>query len=159
MARFRILEHWKRRPGDGFEYRKVKKGWDTLGEIRKYPSGHIIYWAKCKPDDIHTKTNSWAFDVETISALKAYRVPYIGVLVASLSYIGVLEASRRNRSQPCIGGLEASLSHVGVLVASLSYIGVLEASGCERPAKQRRPRRRKPLHFRAPAPLLPRRFS
>ena len=70
-SKFRILDKWQRRPGDNFEYRKVRKGWDTIGEIRKYPSGHIIYWAKRKPDDIFTKTNAWAFDVETIVALKA----------------------------------------------------------------------------------------
>jgi hypothetical protein len=66
-----------------FKVQKVKKGHKLYGEVRTYPSGQKIYWAKRRPDEIFVKFDAWAVDVETINELSARCVKFIGIEVTN----------------------------------------------------------------------------
>jgi hypothetical protein len=82
MAELKVKE-WNDAPCGSFRYAQVKKGHALYGEIRKYRTGAVIYFAKRHPDEVFLELDAWAVDCETIRMLKAYRVQFIGILVTN----------------------------------------------------------------------------
>jgi len=82
MAELRVKD-FKPSSCGKYQVAKVKKGYSTYGELRKYPDGMSIYWALRKPDEVFVELDAWAVDVETISVMKSRRVTHIGILVTN----------------------------------------------------------------------------
>lgn len=62
--------------------RTVKRNRCFYGEIRSYKRRRInVYWAHRRTDEFFFADQSWAVDVDTINAIKAFGVSHVGILV------------------------------------------------------------------------------
>lgn len=72
----------KPHPSGLWATRAVKRQRKFYGEIRSYKRVKMsVYFAHRRTDEEFRELEAWAFDVETISAIKCYGVTHVGVLV------------------------------------------------------------------------------
>lgn len=78
----------------GFKAVPFKKGRRIIGELRTYPDGTLIYFARRKQSEINKDGRltisdairdgvaGWSFDDETMFRVRSKVIPFVGVLVS-----------------------------------------------------------------------------
>lgn len=65
-----------------YQFKIVRRRRAIYGEFRKFPDGHVEYWAVRSPEQkVRNVDNGWAIDKATLSLARAYGVTTIGVQV------------------------------------------------------------------------------
>jgi len=75
-------------PGASWMSRRVTRDRKFYGELRSYKRGIlasdkplVVYWAVRRTDEFFHADQSWAVDVDTVNAIKAYGAQFIGIEV------------------------------------------------------------------------------
>ena len=76
-----INTEWQVSKCSDYVYKNVRIGRKKYGELRKYKSGRVVYWAIRQGSEIVYKENAWAIDMSTFSMLRCLGSPDIGILV------------------------------------------------------------------------------
>lgn len=76
-----VHQQWQKKVGLDYEYKVVRRRRYKYGELRKYRSGRVVYWAIRKEDESVYRENAWAIDFSTFQMLRIMNVKNIGILV------------------------------------------------------------------------------